>query len=145
MFQLLSLVTLSTSSIGLFWTVVALVAVYYYRTFQHWAQRNVLGPRPLPFVGNVYELLFRPVHESQMNHYTTFGQVYGTYEASRPILTVAKPELLRSIMVKDFSSFPDRRLIVGSNKIAKYFLTQLAGNEWKRMRTIMTPTFTSGM
>jgi cytochrome P450 len=48
-------------------------------------------------------------------------------------------------MVKDFHNFPNRKNVsLGSSKI-KFSIFFLPGNEdWKRIRSIVSPTFTSG-
>ena len=58
---------------------------------------------------------------------------------------VLDPDMMKDVMVKDFSNFTDRRNAGPSgNNITDNFLTTLDGQEWKRMRSVMTPTFTSG-
>ncbi|KAG0729732.1 Cytochrome P450 3A41 [Chionoecetes opilio] len=58
---------------------------------------------------------------------------------------IADPELLKHIMVKDFEHFVDRRLF-GDQKgsIMSEMLGNKLGEEWKDLRAVMTPTFSSG-
>ncbi|CDQ63801.1 unnamed protein product [Oncorhynchus mykiss] len=37
-----------------------------------------------------------------------YGRVCGYYLGRRPVVVVADPDMLRQIMVKDFSTFPNR-------------------------------------
>ncbi|GFR29256.1 hypothetical protein TNCT_531281 [Trichonephila clavata] len=51
-----------------------------------------------------------PFHENELLRYKTFGPIYGHFEGAAPLLSVADPELLRNIMVKDFQFFANRRV-----------------------------------
>ena len=61
---------------------------------------------------------------------------------SIPVLRITDPELIKLILVKDFHVFVDKN-IVWSAKIAirSRNLTQLCGDDWKRVRSIVTPIF----
>ncbi|XP_031625573.1 probable cytochrome P450 6d5, partial [Contarinia nasturtii] len=69
----------------------------------------------------------------------------GIYGILRPMLLVRDPELVRSILVKDFANFADRG--VHSNEDYDPLsgnLFSITGQKWKNMRSKLTPTFTSG-
>ena len=62
-----------------------------------------------------------------------------------PVLHVADPELIKAIMVKDFHLFVNRhKLMKAGNSVTKHNLNHLTGEEWKRVRAIVSPTFSSG-
>ena len=61
------------------------------------------------------------------------------------MLTVADPDLIKTILVKDFHLFPDRRPKSAiQHPITSKNLVELTGDDWKRVRSISSPTFTSG-
>lgn len=69
----------------------------------------------------------------------------GIYSLLKPILLIREPELIRSVLVKDFSHFTDR----GVHCNEEYDplsgnLFALRGQRWKHLRSKLTPTFTSG-
>lgn len=69
----------------------------------------------------------------------------GIYGIFRPILIVRDPELVRSVLIKDFSHFADR----GIHSNEEYDplsgnLFAVGGQKWKNLRTKLSPTFTSG-
>lgn len=69
----------------------------------------------------------------------------GIYGIFRPMLLVRDAELIRSILIKDFTNFTDR----GIHCDEEYDplsgnLFALPGQKWKNMRAKLTPTFTSG-
>lgn len=66
------------------------------------------------------------------------------YEMMRPVLAVNDPDLVKDVLVKQFNTYPDRRTFETTDQLMKSFLTQLKGDEWRRVRSLLTPTFTSG-
>jgi len=67
----------------------------------------------------------------------------GMYEGVTPVLLLSDPELIKSVLVKDFASFTDNYQFHG-HRIIRQWVIQSSGNEWRRTRSIITPTFTSG-
>ncbi|GBN72442.1 hypothetical protein AVEN_26668-1, partial [Araneus ventricosus] len=61
-------------------------------------------------------------------------------------LSVADPKLLREILVKQFPSFVNRRIsyVLSGDPLMDSMLFFLRGQEWKRVRGILTPNFTTG-
>ena len=75
-----------------------------------------------------------------------FVGFYGVL-GSTPTLLINDLELAKLILIKDFDHFVDRRQISlddEANKNLLYMLTMLKGDQWKSMRTIISPVFTSG-
>ncbi|GFR06746.1 cytochrome P450 3A5, partial [Trichonephila clavata] len=66
-----------------------------------------------------------------------------TFEFSTPTVTVADPDILRDIFVKDFHIFPFRRDLKTGDPLGDKSVASLSGEDWKRIRTIITPAFTS--
>ena len=60
------------------------------------------------------------------------------------MLTISEPELIKTIIVKDFHLFPDRRPQQSLHPIMSKNLVDATGEDWKRIRSITSPTFTSG-
>jgi cytochrome P450 family 9 len=68
----------------------------------------------------------------------------GIMELRRPAILIRDLELLKRIYVKDFDHFVDRRKFHIDNEFNDYFLFGLEGQQWKDLRSVMGPTFTSG-
>ncbi|CAG2173518.1 unnamed protein product, partial [Oppiella nova] len=49
---------------------------------------------------------------------------------------VAEPELVKTILVKDFHLFSDRRHEKTAEPLIEKTLTNLLGDDWKRVRSI---------
>nr|XP_042911949.1 cytochrome P450 3A9-like [Parasteatoda tepidariorum] len=75
--------------------------------------------------------------------YHEYGRVYGSFSFSQPAITISDPKLLRDIFVKDFNYFSHRQDQAFSDKILDTMISVLNGEDWKRIRTIISPAFTS--
>ena len=62
----------------------------------------------------------------------------------KPALTVADPELIKQIMVKDFNLFRNRRGTTSQHKVFSKIMFSARDDDWKRIRAIASPAFTSG-
>ena len=71
-------------------------------------------------------------------------KVFGYFLFGQPQFVVNDPELAKHVLIKDFDHFTDLREFDQNNKLANLFLTSLKGNEWKKMRSMMSGVFTSG-
>lgn len=72
-------------------------------------------------------------------------KIWGVYEFLSPALIVADPDLLKYFLVKDFEHFVDRR-VVGDQpgSIMSNVLSNKRGDDWKDLRSLMSPTFSTG-
>lgn len=58
-------------------------------------------------------------------------------------MVVADPDMLRQVMVRDFNSFPNRMTLRFATKPMKDCLLALKNERWKRVRSILTPAFST--
>ena len=76
-------------------------------------------------------------------------KLVGSFSLSMPLLIINDMEIIKNVLIKDWDHFVDRR-VMSSNprtKAAKMFsqmLTVLKGDKWKKMRSTLSPVFTSG-
>uniref|UniRef100_A0A667YCQ3 Thromboxane-A synthase n=1 Tax=Myripristis murdjan TaxID=586833 RepID=A0A667YCQ3_9TELE len=82
---------------------------------------GIKHPKPLPFFGNMF--MFDII--------------------SNILVVVADPDMLRQVMVKEFSTFPNRMTIRFSTKPMTDCLLLLRDERWKRVRSILTPSFSA--
>jgi cytochrome P450 len=104
---------------------------------------------PVPFFGNAKDrLLFRKsFSDLQQELYAKFDghPVAGIFEGRIPILLIRDPEIIRNIMVRDFECFVDRLTTpIRPKSVNESMLLCLKGSEWRDVRHISTPIFTSG-
>ncbi|CAG2115974.1 unnamed protein product, partial [Medioppia subpectinata] len=87
---------------------VMLKSGYSTRNHKYWRSRGVKGPKPWPLIGNLYQVFLKPRCVYGLHNYKTYGKIYGYFDGNKPVLSVAEPELIRDILVKDFHKFVDR-------------------------------------
>ena len=129
--------------------VLAAVYVYFQVSFNYWKKRNVPYAKPtFPFgnfgdkilvratLGNVFQNLYKELD----------GEKYGgTYALTKPGFMFRDPDIIKNVLVKDFSSFHDRGLFSDEEReplTGHLFL--LRGSRWRNLRVKLSPTFTSG-
>ena len=67
----------------------------------------------------------------------------GIYSILRPMLLVRDPELIQTILIKDFANFSDRDVHFNeSYDPVSAHLFSLPGQRWKNLRTKLSPAFT---
>ena len=73
------------------------------------------------------------------------AKVIGTYGVMGSLnLIVKDPEMIKTVMIKDFEYMVDRREFKFNDELLDSMLTVLNGEQWKEMRSIVSPIFTSG-
>ncbi|XP_069950512.1 cytochrome P450 9e2 [Cherax quadricarinatus] len=115
----------------------------------HWSTLGVPTPPYLPFLGHIHKQLslFQTRWEYLDEVYYKYGgsTFCGMYEIFRPVLMIGDPDLLKNILVKDFDHFIDRRKFPATEgSLTNQMLANKSGDEWRALRAVVTPTFTSG-
>ncbi|XP_054161014.1 cytochrome P450 3A4-like, partial [Oppia nitens] len=125
--------------------VIILIIIYKYlnRNFNYWTKYGIRGPKPYPIVGNIYQLLRIPHNIHQQVWHKKYGKIYGIYMSDEPILRISDPQLIKTLFVKDFGQFVDRKLYGPNNPIISKSLAEASGDQWRRIRSIVSPTFSS--
>ncbi|KAH9628325.1 hypothetical protein HF086_018257 [Spodoptera exigua] len=124
-------------------------ALYYYftRTFNYWKSRNVPGPEPIPFFGNIKESVLRQKNIGVVIHdiYKAFPneKVVGLYRMTSPCLLVRDLEIIKHIMIKDFEVFTDRGVDFSKQGLGQN-LFHADGETWTALRNRFSPIFTTG-
>ncbi|XP_041966892.1 thromboxane-A synthase isoform X2 [Alosa sapidissima] len=114
-------------------------SIYPYSVLERCGVRH---PKPMPFFGNL--MLFRQGFLDPLKDLiNTYGRVCGYYLGRKPVIVVADPDMLRQMMVKDFNMFPNRMRVRFSSKPMSDCLLMLTDDQWKRVRSILTPSFSA--
>lgn len=153
--------------VEIFAALLALCLFYYVR-FKHrsnyWTSVGVKQPasNPFPFGNNPITCFDRLAGKINLGdvaykQYLDFDgeKVYGTYMLAvcHPILMIRDPDIIKDVLVKDFSHFVDRTQLIdifgtdGPTETDLAWQTQMSsarGEEWKGLRTMFSPIFTSG-
>ncbi|CAK6960136.1 thromboxane-A synthase [Scomber scombrus] len=129
-------------TLSLFLIFLGLLYWYSIHPFSVLSRCGIRHPKPVPFYGNMFMFrqgFFNPISDLIKTH----GRVCGYYLGRRPVVVVADPDMLRQVMVKDFSSFPNRMTIRFATKPMTDCLLMLRNERWKRVRSILTPSFSA--
>ncbi|XP_047569460.1 cytochrome P450 3A12 isoform X3 [Lutra lutra] len=118
-------------------------AIYGTSTHGLFKKLGIPGPKPLPFVGTA--LAYRKgVSVFDMECFRKYGRTWGIYDGRQPVLAITDPDMIKTVLVKEcYSVFTNRRAL-GPVGFMKSALSLSEDEEWKRMRTLLSPTFTSG-
>lgn len=144
------MITLLLSAVNLllshYWLLLfgllALVYRYSTRNFNHWKERGIAGPKPYPFIGNFFSFS-KPIPQLYSEYLRKYGKYFGVFRSNKPVLFISDPEVIKRIMVKDFPLFRNRTSQPVTSKIGQYNLVNARDEQWKRIRGILTPMFTS--
>ncbi|KAK5646918.1 hypothetical protein RI129_005382 [Pyrocoelia pectoralis] len=130
-------------------TISLFVYNYAIRNNDHWKKKGVAYVKPTPIIGNFWDVLTLRVTIGDLltKYYHQFSEPYfGMFILDKPHLIVKDPEIIKSILIKDFNYFYDRTILSDEkcDSISSHMLFLLKNPEWKYIRTKMTPVFTSG-
>lgn len=128
-----------------------LVLVYKWLKFfySYWERRNIPSiPVDSLIFGNVGDMMFGTLSlaEIMKTHYDQLAphRFGGIYSFQNPILIARDPDFIKSILTKDCNYFYDRgfHLTVENEPLTKH-LFNLTGDEWKTLRSKLSPIFSS--
>jgi cytochrome P450 family 9 len=130
--------------------LIYLVQLYLSGNNSYWPKKGVALVKPGE-AASIFELLTKRktivgMDEEYYKKFKALGVKFGgIMEFRRPIVYVIDLDLVKQILVKDFDHFVDRRKFeLGNEPILRNMLTILEGQEWKDVRAVMSPTFTTG-
>ncbi|EDW00829.1 probable cytochrome P450 317a1 [Drosophila grimshawi] len=131
--------------------VLLIIAARYQRDY--WRYLDIPHERPKKLWPIMKQLITQSLSTEAMKtaHYTALynkfkgsGPFCGFYALLQPRVLVLDRELIRQIMIKDFSSFNDRGMYCNQKSDPlSADLYGLRGNHWKEMRQKLDPTFES--
>ncbi|KAL9988756.1 hypothetical protein ACROYT_G003239 [Oculina patagonica] len=125
---------------------VILLAVYYYGIVPYQALRAACptGPTPLPLIGHLHDTIKHKgkIHLQIDEYYKKYGHVFSMFMfGSKPCIVISDPEMIKDILVKEFTSFSDRPNFFEQPEPLCSMLTNAKKEKWKRIRNTLTPAF----
>ncbi|XP_076416756.1 LOW QUALITY PROTEIN: cytochrome P450 3A13-like [Peromyscus maniculatus bairdii] len=129
------------------WALLAtiLVLLYLYGTSSHglFKKLGIPGPKPLPFVGTMLNYR-RGISKYDIECHKKYGDMWGIYNGLVPVLVITEPDMIKNVLVKEFYSNFTNRQSLGPAGFMKKGIIRSKNEEWKRIRSLLTPTFSSG-
>ncbi|KAM8830138.1 cytochrome P450, family 3, subfamily A, polypeptide 65 [Synchiropus picturatus] len=129
------------------WTLIALVisliAVYGYAPYGVWKKMGIKGPKPWPFIGTFLEYR-KGIHNFDMECFQKYGRVYGFYDGRQPMLGIMDTAMIKTVLVKECYSIFTNRRDFGLNGPLNTAVSIVEDDEWRRIRSVLSPSFTSG-
>ncbi|KAH8398960.1 hypothetical protein KR222_004285 [Zaprionus bogoriensis] len=132
----------------------ALSAIYiwFQRNHSYWKRKGLPYVEPTPILGNTSAVFKQQssfgMHINEIYSDPRFKDeaVVGIYVINQPALIIREPELIKSVMIKDFNRFFNRygRCDPHGDALGSNNLFFVRNPQWKEIRTKLTPVFTSG-
>uniref|UniRef100_A0AAX7UTH0 unspecific monooxygenase n=1 Tax=Astatotilapia calliptera TaxID=8154 RepID=A0AAX7UTH0_ASTCA len=119
-------------------TFICIFVMYGHWTFGIFEKMGIPGPKPVMYWGTIVHYL------DDYECAQKYGRIWGVYEFRKPMLAVMDPDMLKTILVKEcFTYFTNRRNFRLNGDL--YDAVSLAeDDQWRRIRNILSPSFTSG-
>ncbi|XP_059617655.1 uncharacterized protein LOC132262400 [Phlebotomus argentipes] len=130
--------------------MLAILAIYLYFKWHlsFFIRRGIVGPKPLPFVGNMWSYVcikkhFGEVYDEMYQSYPEANYV-GFFKMSQPAVLMRDLDIVKSVLAGDFSSFHTNDFIVDEklDPLAKNNVFIATGDRWKMIRSQVSPLFT---
>ncbi|XP_045446295.1 cytochrome P450 6B6-like [Melitaea cinxia] len=137
-------------TLALFIIIICGFYLYGKRNHKYWESKGVKHDKPLPFFGNNARNFLVQISVSELvgEYYWKYPneKVVGFYRASRPELIIRDPDIVKKILITDFSYFYPRGLNNPKDSVEPMLrnLFFADGDLWRLLRQRMTPAFTSG-
>uniref|UniRef100_A0A6Q2XYL7 unspecific monooxygenase n=1 Tax=Esox lucius TaxID=8010 RepID=A0A6Q2XYL7_ESOLU len=122
------------------WTLlvllITLIVVYGYWPYSFFTKLGVPGPKPFPYVGTMMEYK-KGFTNFDTECFQKYGRIWGIYDGRQPVLCTMDRTMIKTILIKEcYNNFTNRRLYDSLN-VAE-------DDTWRRIRSILSPSFTSG-
>ncbi|XP_062397180.1 cytochrome P450 3A27-like isoform X2 [Sardina pilchardus] len=134
---------LSTQTWTLLLLFLGLLLVYGYWPYGIFKKLGVPGPKPVMLFGNMLSYS-KGMHLCDVEWFQKYGKIWGIFEGRQPILSIMDTELIKTILIKECYSYFTNRRNIGLNGELHDALGLTEDDNWKRIRSVLSPSFTSG-
>lgn len=123
---------------------VSFLSIYFYvkHLYSYWQHHGVPYLKPtFPFgnFGKTFRQQVALTDALKEIYHQTDEPIIGVYSLFQPQLFIRDPEIIRNILIRDFSYFTDRGVYVDEkNDPISAHLFALEGDDWKNLRRLLT-------
>ncbi|XP_034987134.1 cytochrome P450 3A24 isoform X1 [Zootoca vivipara] len=135
--------SLSSETWVLLLVFLVLLGLYGIWPYNFFKKLGIPGPRPLPFIGTFLEYR-KGVLNFDQECFQKYGKIWGIFDGRQPLLAILDPIMIKTILVKEFYTHFTNRRDFGLNGDLDTSIITVPDEQWKRIRTVLSPTFTSG-
>ncbi|KAJ0175218.1 hypothetical protein K1T71_009359 [Dendrolimus kikuchii] len=126
--------------------IVICIIYYFNRKYNYWKDKNVAGPKSLPFFGNLIESSLRRKYIGSVYNeiYREFPneKIVGIYRMTSPALIIRDLDIVKNILIKDFEVFPYRGIDFSKERLGDN-LFHCDSETWRALKNKLTPLFTT--
>ncbi|XP_017468138.1 PREDICTED: probable cytochrome P450 6a23 [Rhagoletis zephyria] len=130
--------------IGLLIGLATMIVIWFLRQQSYWRRRGIPHSKPM-MLASLTTKHFTQILRETYQQFKGTGPFFGFFLLATNTALVTDLELVKKVLVKDFNHFSDRGLYNNAHDdplSANMFFAET--EQWKRLRTKVTPTFTSG-
>lgn len=137
--------TLVTVSVSLAAILIIQRIIKISNKYKFFKKLGIDGPKPWMFLGNLPDIFIKQDFRKRDQEWAKYGPIFGIFFGSQPQFVITDPEVIVQICIKDSDVFTDHfNADELMNKIQRKFLVALKGEEWKHVRGLISPTFSTG-
>ncbi|KAJ6218346.1 hypothetical protein RDWZM_009503 [Blomia tropicalis] len=128
-------------------TIIATIAWYFLNRSEEnnreeYARRNV---KYLPQRNAFLQMVFKERLEEAKHEFFKQGhRIFGYNFLNAYTISAAEPELAQVVLSKEFTNFTNRRAFETNDPFFQNAISIVKDETWKRLRAVMTPTFSTG-
>ncbi|XP_072749240.1 cytochrome P450 9e2-like [Anoplolepis gracilipes] len=129
--------------------VIGALGIHYlFKNYNFFKRHGIIHVPSVPILGSMTPVIFRRISFNDFLHKlyndNPDAKYLGLYFTTRPIFLLRDPEIIKSVLVKSFETFPDRKSLLELNEpLLANNLFSLQGQKWRDVRTLLSPSFTS--
>jgi len=146
------MLTALLTAIGSLFFFFYLIYKYFSRNGSYWPKRNVQVFQLTKVVSLWDRLSFKyPIQDTENLTYRAIKALgikdyCGVMEFGKPTLYLMDLDLVKSVMIKDFDSFVNRRgfAVEKTDPLFHNMLINARDQDWKNLRSTLSPTFSTG-
>ncbi|XP_018395595.1 PREDICTED: cytochrome P450 9e2-like [Cyphomyrmex costatus] len=129
--------------------VIGVISIHYlFKNFNFFTRNGIIQVPSVPLLGSTTSVVLRRISfydfMLKIYNFNPNAKYYGLFFTTTPVFFLRDLELIKTVLVKNFEAFPDRRGFTDFNdSLSQKNLFSLHGEKWRHVRNLLSPSFTS--